>query len=215
MPARSALLAAILLAAQLPVPRVLAQTHERAHRPQRARRFQPAGPHARRRRRDATTTATRTRSRPAATSRSTTRAASCRPTASSTTATTKRVFAQGHAKLTERDGSVALMPTGSSSPTISATASSTACARMSADKTHFNAERAERIGGETTVFENGELHRLRPCKDDPAKPPLWRVRAKRSSTTIPSRRSITRTRPSTCSACRSHGCPISRRPTRP
>ncbi|WP_188518178.1 LPS-assembly protein LptD [Alsobacter metallidurans] len=47
------------------------------------------------------------------------------------------------------------------------------------DKTHFVAPRGERTGGETTVFEHGTYTACDACKDDPSKPPLWQVRAKR------------------------------------
>ncbi len=46
-------------------------------------------------------------------------------------------------------------------------------------KTRLSAPRAERTDGETTVFERGTYTACEPCKDDPAKPPLWQVRASR------------------------------------
>lgn len=46
-------------------------------------------------------------------------------------------------------------------------------------KSYFSAPRAERIEGETTVFERGTYTACEACKDNPDKPPLWRVRAKR------------------------------------
>ncbi len=46
-------------------------------------------------------------------------------------------------------------------------------------KTRLSAPRAERTDGETTVFENGTYTACEPCKDNPAKPPLWQVRASR------------------------------------
>ncbi len=47
------------------------------------------------------------------------------------------------------------------------------------DKTRLSAPRAEREGGETTVFERAIYTACEPCKDDPAKPPFWQVRAAR------------------------------------
>jgi LPS-assembly protein len=47
------------------------------------------------------------------------------------------------------------------------------------DKTRLSAPRAEREGGETTVFERALYTACEPCKDDPAKPPFWQVRAAR------------------------------------
>ena len=46
-------------------------------------------------------------------------------------------------------------------------------------KTYFSAPRAERIEGDTTVFDKGTYTLYDVCKDNPDKPPLWRVRAKR------------------------------------
>jgi LPS-assembly protein len=46
-------------------------------------------------------------------------------------------------------------------------------------KTYFSAPRAERIEGDTTVFDKGTYTACEACKDNPDKPPLWRVRAKR------------------------------------
>lgn len=47
------------------------------------------------------------------------------------------------------------------------------------DKTHFASPRAERIAGNVTVFDHGTFTTCDACKDDPSKPPLWQVRAKR------------------------------------
>ena len=48
---------------------------------------------------------------------------------------------------------------------------------LRADKSRFAAPHAERIDGESTVFEKGTYTACEPCKDDPEKPPLWQVRA--------------------------------------
>ena len=92
--------------------------------------------------------------------------------------TTNRVYAEGHARLTEADGTVlradrfdftedfkngfveSLRVTGS-------------------NRTYFSSPRAERSEGETTTFENGTYTACEPCKDNPDRPPLWQVRAKR------------------------------------
>lgn len=47
------------------------------------------------------------------------------------------------------------------------------------DATYFAAERAERAGGEQTVFVNGVYTACEPCAEKPEKPPLWQVKAKR------------------------------------
>lgn len=47
------------------------------------------------------------------------------------------------------------------------------------ERTRLSAPRAERESGETTVFERALYTACEPCKDDPAKPPFWQVRAAR------------------------------------
>jgi len=46
-------------------------------------------------------------------------------------------------------------------------------------KTRFAAARADRTGGDTTVFQSGVYTACEACKDDPSKPPLWQVKAQR------------------------------------
>ncbi|MGH6849629.1 MAG: LPS-assembly protein LptD [Methylocella sp.] len=119
---------------------------------------------------------------------------------------TGRVYAEGHARLTERDGTVLRgdrfdltddfrdgfieslradtpakpyknilgpqLPGAPANMDTAATATGTY-------KAYFSAPRAERIEGETTVFNKGTYTTCEACKDNPDKPPLWRVRAKR------------------------------------
>jgi len=47
------------------------------------------------------------------------------------------------------------------------------------DSTRMAATRADRSGGNYTVFENGVYTACAPCKDDPKKPPLWQVKGAR------------------------------------
>jgi len=47
------------------------------------------------------------------------------------------------------------------------------------DNTHFVAPRAERISGRQTIFEKGTYTACDACKEDPTKPPLWQVKARR------------------------------------
>ncbi len=47
------------------------------------------------------------------------------------------------------------------------------------DQTRMAAARAERSGGNFTVFHSGVYTACAPCKDDPKKPPLWQVKAAR------------------------------------
>lgn len=47
------------------------------------------------------------------------------------------------------------------------------------DNTRFAAESAERVGGTVTTFNQGVYTACEPCKDNPDKPPLWQIKAKR------------------------------------
>ncbi|WOC15115.1 LPS-assembly protein LptD [Pseudochrobactrum sp. MP213Fo] len=47
------------------------------------------------------------------------------------------------------------------------------------DDTRFAAESAERSGGEITTFNNGAYTACRACADNPEKPVLWQVKAKK------------------------------------
>jgi LPS-assembly protein len=46
-------------------------------------------------------------------------------------------------------------------------------------RTRFAASRADRAEGNITVFQNGVYTACEPCRDDPKKPPLWQIKAKR------------------------------------
>ena len=47
------------------------------------------------------------------------------------------------------------------------------------DNTRFAAESAERVDGNVTTFNRGVYTACEPCKDNPEKPPLWQIKAKR------------------------------------
>jgi len=47
------------------------------------------------------------------------------------------------------------------------------------ENTRFAAESAERRDGELAIFNNGVYTACEPCRDNPAKPPLWQIRADR------------------------------------
>jgi LPS-assembly protein len=47
------------------------------------------------------------------------------------------------------------------------------------DDTRFAAARADRVGGNYTVMQNGVYTACEPCRDDPHKPPLWQIQAAR------------------------------------
>ena len=107
---------------------------------------------------------------------------------------TGRVYAEGHAKLTESDGTVmhaerfdltddfrngfieSLRVDTPPKPIIYAAGSRY---EKGTYKTYLSAPRSERIEGDTTVFDKGTYTACDACKDNPDKPPLWRVRAKR------------------------------------
>ena len=92
--------------------------------------------------------------------------------------TTKRLFAKGHAKLTERDGTI--IRGDEFDLTDDFKDGFVDSLRVDTpQKTHYSAPRLERIGGDTTVFQKGTYTACDACKDHPDKPPLWRVRAKR------------------------------------
>lgn len=48
-----------------------------------------------------------------------------------------------------------------------------------ADNTRFAAESAERREGEIAIFNHGVYTACEPCRENPAKPPLWQIRANR------------------------------------
>jgi LPS-assembly protein len=91
---------------------------------------------------------------------------------------TKRVFAEGRVKLTETDGTVAYSTRMELSDDLR-DGFVESLQTETADKTFFTAPRAERSGGESTTFFNGTYTACPACKDNPDKPPFWRIRAKR------------------------------------
>jgi LPS-assembly protein len=90
---------------------------------------------------------------------------------------TSRVLAEGHAKLTEKDGSIAraerfdLTDDFKNGFIESLQVDTTS-------NTHFTSPRAERAG-ETTTFEMGSYTACEACRNDPAKPRTWQIHAKR------------------------------------
>ena len=47
------------------------------------------------------------------------------------------------------------------------------------DETYFGAESAEREDGTLTTFNNGVYTACKPCEDNPDKPPIWRIKARK------------------------------------
>ncbi|MFC2249732.1 LPS-assembly protein LptD [Labrys portucalensis] len=48
---------------------------------------------------------------------------------------------------------------------------------VTADELYIASNRAERTGGNVTVFQNGVYSACSPCADNPQKPPLWQIKA--------------------------------------
>lgn len=90
---------------------------------------------------------------------------------------TQRVSAEGHARLTEVDGSIVRAERFDLTDDFKA-GFIDSLQVDSADNTHFSAPRAERAGDQT-IFDRGTYTACNACKDDPSKPRLWQVRAKR------------------------------------
>jgi LPS-assembly protein len=90
----------------------------------------------------------------------------------------KQVLAEGNAKLTDEQGNVYYGTTFELTDDFK-NGFINSLLLETKDKTRFSGPRAERAEGETTTFENGTYTACEPCKDDPSKPPLWQVRAKR------------------------------------
>ena len=92
--------------------------------------------------------------------------------------TTKRLHAEGNVRLTEEDGKVTYGDIMDLSDDYR-DGFVNSLRLDSPDQTRMAAARAERTGGNYTVFHNGVYTACKPCKDDPKKPPLWQVKAAR------------------------------------
>jgi len=96
---------------------------------------------------------------------------------------TGRVFAEGNARLTDANGTVAtgdrfeLTDDFRSGFIDSLRVVQTTVEQGRPLTTRFSAPRAERAEGETTTFERGTYTACEPCKDNPERPPLWQVKA--------------------------------------
>ena len=90
----------------------------------------------------------------------------------------KRVYAEGNARLTEADGTKTYgdrfnLTDDFRDGFIDSLRTETTT------KSRFSSPRAERVGGEQTVFDSGTFTACEPCKEAPEKPPLWQVKAAR------------------------------------
>ncbi|MEE1655078.1 LPS-assembly protein LptD [Microvirga sp. CF3062] len=96
---------------------------------------------------------------------------------------TGRVFAEGNARLTDANGTVAtgdrfeLTDDFKNGFIDSLRVVQTTVEQGRPLTTRFSAPRAERAEGETTTFERGTYTACEPCKDNPERPPLWQVKA--------------------------------------
>lgn len=96
---------------------------------------------------------------------------------------TGRVYAEGNARLTDANGTVAtgdrfeLTDDFKNGFIDSLRVVQTTVEQGRPLTTRFSAPRAERAEGETTVFERGTYTACEPCKDNPERPPLWQVKA--------------------------------------
>jgi LPS-assembly protein len=91
---------------------------------------------------------------------------------------TKRLHAEGNARLTETDGKVSYgeqldLADDYRDGFIDSLRLETV------DDTRLAATRADRSNANYTVFQSGVYTACEPCKDDPRKPPLWQVKAVR------------------------------------
>jgi LPS-assembly protein len=90
----------------------------------------------------------------------------------------KQVLAEGNAKLTDEQGNVYLGSVFELTEDFKNGFINSLLVETK-DKTRFSGPRAERVEGETTTFQDATYTACEPCKDDPSRPPLWQVRAKK------------------------------------
>jgi len=91
---------------------------------------------------------------------------------------TKRLRAEGNARLTEADGKVSYGETMDLSDDYR-DGFIDSLRLETANETRMAATRADRTGANYTVFQSGVYTACEPCRDDPRKPPLWQVKAVR------------------------------------
>ncbi|BDV40390.1 LPS-assembly protein LptD [Methylocystis bryophila] len=94
---------------------------------------------------------------------------------------TGRIRAEGHARLTEADGAVERAESFDLTDDFK-NGFIQSLQADTADNTHFGAPYAERRGdasSQETIFDHGTYTACDACKDDPSKPRLWQIHAKR------------------------------------
>jgi len=91
---------------------------------------------------------------------------------------TKRLHAEGNVRMTDADGKITYANIMDLSDDYR-DGFVDSLRVDTADATRMAATRADRTGGNYTVFENGVYTACAPCRDDPKKPPLWQVKGAR------------------------------------
>ena len=91
---------------------------------------------------------------------------------------TKRVYAEGHAKMTDEHGDVVYGSRFELSDNFR-DGFIDSVQVLTSDKTRFTSPRVERSNGDITVLNKGAYTACEPCKDHPERPPFWQVRAAR------------------------------------
>ena len=91
---------------------------------------------------------------------------------------TKRVYAEGHAKMTDEHGDVVYGSRFELSDNFREGFIDSVQV-LTSDKTRFTSPRVERSNGDVTVLRKGAYTACEPCKDHPEWPPFWQVRAAR------------------------------------
>lgn len=91
---------------------------------------------------------------------------------------TKRVVAEGDARLVEKGGNVLTAPRMDVSEGFSEGFIESLRVE-SIDRSRFAAESAKRTGARTTVFEKGVYSACQTCVNEPEKPPFWQIKAVR------------------------------------
>jgi LPS-assembly protein len=90
---------------------------------------------------------------------------------------TKRLRAEGNARLTEANGQVSYGEIMELSDDYR-DGFIDSLRVDAAQQTSIVAARAERSGGNFSVFHSGVYTACEPCKDDPKKPPAWQVKGR-------------------------------------
>ena len=143
-------------------------------RPKGRRRATPTSSSSKRT--NSSTTRTTTRSPPSAASSSITSIEFLQADRVVYDRTTKRLYAEGRAKLTDEKGNVTYAKRFDLTDDFAA-GFAEGVESVSTDRTRFTSPRVERSAGAVTVFNSGVYTACEPCKAHPEQPPLWQIRA--------------------------------------